>query len=194
MIETMKILLALILFAFIFITVAKAETKLSLPTDAKPFFVHRSLADAWGKPVHNGFYCYAVEKKGVLGPFVDIYIVKQGKVTEVVSQGSHGRELMKRIRKSGLKPFAYSDEVDKTVNRLTAEYKKNGKKYYPPMVLDGHSYEIVYELDDVKYEIYANNPGYEIYELSRQSEKIGKLYAVYKELMLYYAERKFDFK
>ena len=170
---------------------ARAEVELSLPADIKPFFVHRTIVDAWGNKTHDGIYCF---EKGVVGSFVNIYVVKQDKVTEMISQGSSGKELMERIRKIGLMSFDYGDEVEKTINRLTEVYKKKGRTYYPPMVLDGHSYEIIYELDDTKIKIHAGNPGHMIYELSEHSENIGRLYAVYRELMLHYAERKFNFK
>lgn len=179
---------------FLFIAPSSAETELSLPTDIKPFFVHRTVEDAWGRKAHDGIYCYAIERKGVVGPFVNIYIVKHDKVTEMISQGSNGKQLMERIREIELMPFNYKDEVETTTNRLTEEYRRKGQDYYPPMVFDGHSYEIIYELDDTKLKIHAANPGYRIYALAEHSKNIGKLYAVYRELMLYYAERKFHFK
>lgn len=175
-------------------TTVSAEKNISLPDDIKPFFVHKTIEDAWSNPTHDGIYCYAVEQKNVVGPFVDIYLVEDGKVTEVISQGSNGKELIERIRKIGLTSFDYHKEVKETIKKLEEEYKEKGKKYFPPMVLDGHIYEIYFELDDIELKFNASNPGHEIYELSKHSENIGKLYALYKELMLYYAERKFHFK
>ena len=173
---------------------AEAQRDLSLPIDNKPFFIHRTVQDAWGKKSHSGIYAYSIDQDGVVGPFVEIYIVSYDKVTEMVSQGSNGKELMERIRKIGLTEFDYNAEVESTIEKLTKEYEGKGETYYPPMVLDGHSYEIIYQLDDTKLEIKAGNPGWMIYALAEHSDNIGKLHSVYKALVLYYAQRKFKFK
>ena len=192
--KNMKHTLTIIAFTFLLIAPIFGGTELSLPTDINPFFVHRTIKNAWGHETHDGVYCYAIKQKGVVGPFVDIYIVENGKVTEKVSQGSNGKYLLERIRKIGLKPFDFNNEVEKTENRLREEYIKMGRTYHPPTVLDGHLYEIIYELDDVKLKIQYSNPGDTISKLADHSENIGKLYEIYKELMLYYSERKFHFK
>lgn len=190
----MKSLFTFIIVLLIPIFVTKAETELSLPTDRKPFFIHRTVEDAWGQKSHSGIYCYSINQEGVVGPFVEIYIVEYNEVIEMVSQGSNGKQLMERIRKISLKEFDYNAEVEQTIRKLTKEYEKKGETYYPPMVLDGHSYEIIYELDDTKLKIKAGNPGWMIYALAEHSDNIGRLHAVYKELMIYYAQRKFNFK
>lgn len=179
---------------FLLSAAVNADNSLSLPEGMKPFFVHKTIQDAWGNKDHNGVYCYEVSHEGVVGPFVDIYVVEEGRVVEKVSQGSNGKELMERIRKIEMKPFDYKKEARQTINRLTEEYQKQGKRFPLMITLDGHEYEIIYELDGVNLKINASNPGREIYQLAPHSENIGKLYAVYKELMLYYAERKFHFK
>ena len=184
----------IITFLLLYTAIAGAEENLSLPSDIKPFFVHKTIKNAWNKPTHDGIYGYVIDIKGVAGPFVSIYIVEDGKVIDKISQGSNGRHLMERIRKIGLTNFDYHNEIEQTIKKLEREYEKKGKKYYPPVVLDGHTYEINYELDDVNIKFKASNPGHKIYKLADHNENIGKLYSVYKELMLYYAERKFHFK
>lgn len=112
----------------------------------------------------------------------------------MVSQGSNGKELMERIRAIGLQPFDYKQEYDKTVAKLTEAYEKEVETYYPPMALDGHSYEIIFHLGDTELKLRAANPGWPIQEFSEHNERFGELYSVYKKLMLYYSERKFHFK
>lgn len=48
---------------------AKLPEELTMPTDSKPFFVHRTIVDAWGHKANDGIYCFAIDHEGVVGPF-----------------------------------------------------------------------------------------------------------------------------
>jgi hypothetical protein len=194
MIRIIQILFGAILLATQPITSTYGEEKLYLPADSKPFFIHKKIAGPLGDKTNSGFYCYLYEEGDNKWPRVVIYRVENDKVIDFVNQGTSAKDLMERIRKIHLKPFNYAKEVESTIARVKQEYKKEGKEYYGPSVVDGSSYEISYELDGDRLSFTAHEPGIFISELSEHSENLMKLHKVYNELMLYYAQRKLQFK
>jgi len=194
MIRIIPILFGAVLLAIQPLTSAYGEEKLSLPTDSKPFFVHKTTAGPWGDKTNSGFYCYLYEEGDEKWPRVVIYRIENDKVTDIVNQGTSAKDLMERIRKIHLKPFDYAKEVESTIARVKQQHKNEGKEYYGPGVLDGSLYEISYELDGVRFSFTAHEPGIYIAQLSEHSENLMKIHRVYNELMLYYAQRKLHFK
>ncbi len=194
MIRSIELLFMAILLAIQPIATASAAEELSLPTDSKPFFVHRTTGDLFGRKYHSGFYCYLYEQGEKKWPSVTIYRVEKDKVIDFVNQGTYAEDLMERIRKIGLKPFDYGKEVESTIARLKRQYESEGKEYNGLGILDGESYEVIYELDGSRFSFEAHEPGIYLAELGEHSDSLMKLHKVYNELMLYYAQRQLHFK
>jgi hypothetical protein len=107
----------------------------------------------------EGFYVYVVEAgKGEVGPFVEVFRYRDGKLTDFINGGSASAKLVKQIEDIHFEGFDFEQEVKATSDRLKSTAESRGETFYPPIVLDGAEYEISYNSGTVKFRMKARRP------------------------------------
>lgn len=169
-------------------------SSLTLPKQS-PFLAIEMTEDAFTGPskAKNGVFFYSVDPgEGVSGPILEIYFVRNGKVTQYTDGGSTSSETIEAVRKIGFQPFDYGKEKSRLDTLLKKQAERKGQQYYPPIVLDGCEYRITYDLDGVKFSMTEWNPGSDIYFYADHSNKFRKLRDVLNELCIYYGRLQFE--
>lgn len=150
------------------------------------FFVSILMTEgAHRGPVHKkeGFEFYIEEPlSNTLGPFLNGYRYKNGRLVEDFDQGSSGGDFVREIQAIGFEPFDYELELE------LSKAEEAARKDYPILggSRDGAKWELRIITNEGEFYLHEWNPGGEIELLSPYSENFEKLDKLIKVLERYY--------
>ena len=150
----------------LFISILMVEGAFSGPTKGKTGFV---------------FYIEQPPNANAIGPFLNGYRYRNGKLIDVFDHGSSAREYLQAIEALNFQPFNYQEELKSAV--------KQAEKDYEIVVLgsrDGAKWELQINTRTGKFILNKWNPGGEIEFLAPYNENFRKLNSIIEILAKYY--------
>ncbi len=149
----------------------------------------RFLEGAHSGPANGktGFYFYVEEPAAdVMGPFLNGYEFRNGKMVEEFGGGSGSADVIAEIKKLKFEPFDYALEVEAVNARLKREAEKRGEEYVAGGTRDGAIWELIVVTSAGEFRLQDWNIGSEIEYYAQYSNKISKLNSIVNILMLYH--------
>lgn len=129
----------------------------------------------------NGFEFYIEEPPpNTLGPFLNGYRFKDGKIVEVFDHGSAGGDFIREIETIGFVPFDYDTEYKKAEIAARKDYPVIGG------ARDGSKWELRIKTDKGEFYLHKWNPEGTIEFLAPYNENFDKLNKLIKVLQRYY--------
>lgn len=129
----------------------------------------------------TGFEFYINEPKGVVGPLLNGYRYKGGKLVETFDDGSGAAETVHELRKVNLQSYDYSAEVESALEKARKE-----EPLLILVTLHGSRWDIKVATDSGDLHINEWNPGGDIKYLSKYSDNLAKTEQIINILARYY--------
>jgi hypothetical protein len=138
------------------------------------------------------FYYYKEGRPGEYGPSIMGYNLVEGEIIGIAGAGSFGDEaLLKKLDALSIASFDVQNEIDTTLERLSAEARRNSTGVPRFSVTDGSKYRIRYDFNGVSIDHTAWNPGPIITFYAPHSENLRKLDELINLFAAYYGRRQF---